>query len=104
MLHARFRGLLKLAGGLVVAVPAALITLGLGRLIGQYVVSALVGFPLAISMIGFMEIVIGTHFADLALRFDRGNFFIKTGIAVMILSFAALYVLCGVMIYRAYFE
>jgi hypothetical protein len=104
MSHARFRGLTKLVGGLVVAAAMLLITIGLGMLTGQYVASALVGFPLAISMVGLMEIVIGINFADLAKRFDHGGFFLKLGIAIVVLFFAAVYLAGCVFVYRQYFQ
>jgi hypothetical protein len=84
----RFRGLMKLAGGLLVGAVTFLITLGLGWLTNHYHASALVGLPLAVAVIGLMEIVLGLRFTDLADRFDRGNILVKLGIAVVVLTFA----------------
>jgi hypothetical protein len=108
MSNARFRGLTKLVGGLVVAVATFLVTLGIGMLTGYYHASALVGFPLAVSMVGLMEIVLGVNFADLAARFDQGGFFLKLGIAIVVLCFVAVFLAgCAFLyssIYRRYFS
>ncbi|MGA7502451.1 MAG: hypothetical protein WBX00_37620 [Isosphaeraceae bacterium] len=101
-------GLTKLVGGLVVAVATFLVTLGIGMLTGYYHASALVGFPLAVSMVGLMEIVLGVNFADLAARFDQGGFFLKLGIAIVVLCFVAVFLAgCAFLyssIYRRYFS
>jgi hypothetical protein len=96
----RFRGFLKLVSGLIVAVITFLLTIGIGKLTGVYVASALVGLPLAISMVGLMEIVLGINFADLADQFDRGDAFEKITIAIVVLAFVAIYLAGAVLIYR----
>jgi len=104
LFHARFRGLMKLVGGLITAAATFLITVGIGMLTGQYVASALVGFPFAISMVGLMEIFLGINFADLAKRFDQGGFLLKCGIAIVVLFFVAAYLAGCVLIYRRYYQ
>jgi hypothetical protein len=101
--HARFRGLMKLVGGLIVAAATFLLTVGIGMLTGYYHASALVGFPLAVSMIGLMEIVLGINFADLAEQFDREDFLMKLGIAIVVLSFVGAYLAGCVFVYQRYF-
>ncbi len=68
------------------------------------VASALVGLPLAISMVGLMEIVLGINFADLAQRFDRGGFILKCGISIVVLCFVGVYLAGCVLIYQRYFQ
>lgn len=102
--HPRSRGLIKFVVGLIVAAAAFVITVGIGMLLGHYHASALVGLPLAISMIGLMEIILGINFADLAQRFDKGGFFLKCGIAIVVLSFVAVYLAGCVLIYRRYYQ
>jgi hypothetical protein len=104
MLNARFRGLMKLVGGLVAAVPMFIVTVGLGMLTGHYVATAVVGFPLAISMVGLMEIVLGINFADLAKRFDQGGFFLRLGVSIVVLFFVAVYLAGCAVVYRRYFQ
>jgi hypothetical protein len=99
----RFRGSMKLVGGLIVGAVTFLITLGFGMLTGYYHASALVGLPLAISMIGLMEITLGISFTDLAEQFDQEDIFMKFGIAVVVLAFAAAYLAACVFVYRRYF-
>jgi hypothetical protein len=95
--YARFRGLMKLLGGMVLAAVTLLITVAVGMLIGQHVVTALVGLPLAVSIIGLIEIVLGIRFSDLAEQFNRGRILAKIGIIAVVLSFAATY-LAGVIL------
>jgi hypothetical protein len=96
----RFRGLTKLIGGVVVAAPLFLVLFGLGMLTGVYVTTAAVGIPLAVSMVGLMEIVLGVGFTDLERRFAQGGFFLKIGIILVVLSFVALYFSVYIFIYR----
>jgi hypothetical protein len=99
----RFRGLMKLVGGLIGGAMTFLFTLGFGMLTGYYHASALVGLPLAISMIGLMEVILGISFTDLAERFDQEDIFMKFGIAIVVLSFAAAYLAACVFAYQRYF-
>jgi hypothetical protein len=101
--HPRFRGLMKLVGGLIVAAATFMITLGFGMLTGYYHASALVGLPLAVSMIGLMEIVLGINFTDLAKGFDRGGFLLKCGIGIVVLLFVAVYLAGCVLAYQRYY-
>jgi hypothetical protein len=91
MSHARFRGLMKLLGGMVLAAVTLLVTIAIGMRIGHYHVTELVGLPLVVSIIGLMEIVLGIRFTDLAEHFDKGKILIKLGIMAVVLSFVAAY-------------
>ena len=96
----RIRGLTKVVGGFGLT---ALIVLGLyaiGRLTGHWLipVGAVTALPLAISMVGWVEIALGIGFADLANRFDRGGFFVKAGIILVVLSLIGLYLWAGIRI------
>ena len=66
--------------------------LGLGKLTGHYQASALAGFPLAISMVGLVDIVLGIDFSDIAWQFDHGGFFLKLCIAAGVIAFAGIYI------------
>jgi hypothetical protein len=104
LVQPRFRGFMKFIGGLIVAAATFMLTLALGRWTGTYVASAVVGLPLAISMIGSIEIVLGINFADLAKKFDEEEFLFKCSIAVVVLFFVAVYLAGGVLIYQRYFQ
>ena len=41
--------------------------------------------PLAISMVGWVEIALGVNYSDLADRFDRGGIPVKAGIIATVL-------------------
>jgi hypothetical protein len=102
--NTRFRGLMKFIGGLIVGVAMFLLLLGLGKLTGHYQASALAAFPLAISMVGLMEIVLGIDFDYIAWQFDHGGFFLKLGIAASIIAFAGIYIICCYYVYRQFFR
>jgi hypothetical protein len=102
--HPRFRGLMKLVGGLLAGAVVYLITWGIGALTGFTAVNALIGLPFAVSMIGLMEIVIGINFADLENLFSRGGFFLKIGIPIVVLFFVAIYLAGAIRVYRTYYQ
>ena len=95
---------MKFLGGFILAVPAYLITYGIGRLTGYTFASALVGFPLAVSAVGLMEMVLGINFIELERRVSEGSIFTKVGISLVVLFFAGVYLAGGVWVYRRYFE
>jgi hypothetical protein len=101
--NTRFRGLMKFIGGLIAGVAMFLLLLGLGKLTGHYHASALAAFPLAISMVGLMEIVLGIDFAYIAWRFDHGGFFLKLRIAASIIIFSGVYIMCCYYVYMTFF-
>ncbi len=102
--NTRFRGLMKFIGGLIAGVAMFLLLLGLGKLTGHYHASALAAFPLAISMVGVIEIVVGIDFAHIAWQFDQGGFFLKLRIAASVIVFAGIYISCGYYVYRQFFR
>ncbi len=102
--NARFRGLMKFVGGLVVGVAMFLLLLGLGKLTGYYHASALAAFPLAVSMVGLMEIVLGIDFARIAWEFDHGGFFLKLRAAASVIIFAGLYIIGCYSVYRQFYR
>ncbi len=103
LVNTRFRGLMKFIGGLIVGVAMVLLLLGLGKLTGHYQASALAGFPLAISMVGLVEIVLGIDFSDIAWQFDHGGFFLKLCIAAGVIAFAGIYIAGCCYVYRQFF-
>ena len=102
--NARFRGLMKFIGGLIVGVAMFLLLLGLGKLTGHYQASALAAFPLAISMVGLMEIVLGIDFARIAWEFDHGGFFLKLRAAASVIVFAGIYIIGCYSVYRHFYR
>ena len=102
--NARFRGLMKFIGGLIVGVAMFLLLLGLGKLTGYYHASALAAFPLAISMVGLMEIVLGIDFARIAWEFDHGGFFLKLRAAASVIVFAGIYIIGCYSVYRQFYR
>jgi hypothetical protein len=102
--NTRVRGLMKFIGGIIVGVAMFLLLLGLGKLTGHYQTSVLAGFPLAISMVGVVEIVLGIDFAHIAWRFDHGGFFVKLCIAASVIVFAGIYILGCYFVYREFFQ
>jgi hypothetical protein len=90
--------LTKVGGGFALT---ALIILGLyaiGRLTAYWLipVGAVTALPLAISMVGWVEIALGIGFADLANRFDRGGILLKAGIILVVLSLIGQYLWAGI--------
>ena len=74
----------------------ALIILALyavGQLKGDWLipVGAVTALPFGISMVGWVEIVLGIGFADLANRFDPGGILVKARILLLVLSVIGLY-------------
>ena len=65
--------------------------LGDSRVDSLIPVGAVTALSLAISMVGWVEIVLGIGFADLADRFDRGGIFVKAGNLLVVLSLIRLY-------------
>ncbi len=89
----RVRGLTKVVGGFAVSALIILVLYAIGRLTGHWLipVGAVTALPLAISMVGWVEIVLGIGFADLADRFDRGGILAKAGIILVVMSLIGLY-------------
>lgn len=89
----RLRGLAKVVGGFVLTALIILVLYAIGRLTGHWLIplGAVTALPLAISMVGWIEIVLGIGFADLANHFDRGGIFVKAGIILVVLSLVGLY-------------
>jgi hypothetical protein len=52
-------------------------------------VSSVLGLPFANSLIGLIEIVPGIDFARIADRFDRGGFYVKLGLSIVVFSNAS---------------
>jgi hypothetical protein len=94
--------LTKVIGGLALTVPIYLFLYWLGRLTGYTAVTAGAAFPLAVSLIGWLELILGVGFADLAVRFDRGGGLSKLGIALLVLSLIGLYAGIAIWIYGRY--
>jgi hypothetical protein len=96
----RVRGMMKVVGGfaLTALIIAALYVIG--RLTGHWLipVGAVMALPLAISMVGWVEIALGIGFADLADRFERGGILVKSGIILVVLSLIGLYLWAGIRI------
>jgi hypothetical protein len=90
----RVRGLAKVVGGFALTALIILALYAVGRLTGHWLipVGAVTALPLAISMVGWVEIVLGIGFTDLANRFDRGGILVKAGILLVVLSVIGLYV------------
>jgi hypothetical protein len=94
----RVRGLTKVVGGFVLTALIILALYTIGRLTGHWLipVGAVTALPLAISMVGWVEIALGIGFADLANRFDRGGILVKAGIILVVLSLIGLYLWAGI--------
>jgi hypothetical protein len=95
---------MKFIGGLIVGAAMFLLLLGLGKLTGHYHASALAGFPLAISMAGLIEIVVGIDFAHIEWQFDHGGFFLKLRIAASVIVFAGIYIISCYYVYQQFFR
>jgi hypothetical protein len=81
-----------------------LLLLGLGKMTGYYHASALAAFPLAISMVGLMEIVLGIDFVRIAWEFDHGGFFLKLRAAASVIVFAGIYIIGCYFVYRQFYR
>ena len=89
-------------GGFALTVPIYLLTDGVGRWLGYTAVSAVTVFPLAVSMIGWIELLGGIGFADISARFDRGGILLKLAIGFLVLWLIAVYFGIGIWAYRRY--
>jgi hypothetical protein len=96
----RVRGLAKVVGGLAISALIILALYAIGQLSGLWLipVGAVTALPLAISMVGWVEIILGIGFADFADRFDRGGILVKAGILLVVLSLIGLYLWAGIRI------
>ena len=89
-------------GGLALTVPIYLLTYGVGRWLGHTAVSAVTVFPLAVSLIGWIELLGGIGFADISIRFDRGGILLKLAISLLVLWLIAVYFGIGIWAYQRY--
>ncbi len=89
-----------MVGGFALTALIILALYAIGRLTGHWLipVGAVTALPLAISMVGWVEIALGIGFADLANRFDRGGIFVKAGVILVVLSLVGLYLWVGIRI------
>jgi hypothetical protein len=96
----RVRGLVKVVGGFGLTALIIVAIYAIGRLTGHWLipVGAVTALPLAISMVGWVEIALGISFADLANRFERGGILAKAGIILVVLSLIGLYLWAGIRI------
>ena len=96
----RVRGLMKVVGGFALTALIIVAIYAIGRLTGHWLipVGAVTALPLAISMVGWVEIALGIGFADLANRFERGGILVKAGIILVVLSLIGLYLWAGIRI------
>jgi hypothetical protein len=98
----RVRGLTKLVGGLGLGALTYLLTAWLAKVSGVAVVNGFVVVPLAVALVGWIELNLGISFADLATRFDRSGFFLKLGIMILVLLLVGLFIGTAIWIYRKY--
>ncbi len=98
--NTRVRGLTKVVGGFALTALIIVALYAIGRLTGHWLISvgAVSALPLAISMVGWVEIALGVGFADLANRFERGGVLVKAGIILVVLSLIGLYLWAGIRI------
>ena len=87
-----------MVGGFALTALIIVAIYAIGRLTGHWLipVGAVTALPLAISMVGWVEIALGIGFADLANRFDRGGILVKAGIIFVVLSLIGLYLWAGI--------
>ena len=82
-----------MVGGFAVSALIILVLYAIGRLTGHWLipVGAVTALPLAISMVGWVEIVLGIGFADLADDSTEAAFWPRPGLSSWSCLFIGLY-------------